>query len=263
MKSKFAQQSKLYLRVEEKNNRTCLVDNFSTPPLKVMRPFYRSDQGMELMIMSASAGILAGDDQLIDIGIGANTNVEISSQSFEKIFTMKPDELAVRNTTIQVGPNASLIYNPLTTIPFRGSSYRAKTSIQLENETSRFIMMDIINSGRVDSGESFQFRKFQSVTEIISQGEYLYLDNCHFEPEQSQMADFGMFEGFTHLLTVLIFHHQLAEEKKAEIRKIIDSHPSVQGGISTTWSGNYVVRVLGGNSQELEKIAKKVTEQCQ
>ena len=62
--------------------------------------------------MSSSAGTLEGDFQEYEISLGDNTNMELTSQSFEKIFTMLDDE-AFRECNIYIGSNSLLRCNLL------------------------------------------------------------------------------------------------------------------------------------------------------
>ena len=66
--------------------KTVLEDQFFTAPFKIMKPFARDDGGITVYQQSASAGIMAGDQQKHDFFVNDGATLELVSQSFEKIF---------------------------------------------------------------------------------------------------------------------------------------------------------------------------------
>ncbi len=113
----------------EYTDKTTLKSSYFTAPFKVISPFYKDDMA-SLVVMSSSAGIMEGDHQHINITVGENCMAEVTSQSYEKIHKMY-SENATRETAINVGLGAKFIYNPLPTIPFANSSFKATTKINL------------------------------------------------------------------------------------------------------------------------------------
>jgi urease accessory protein len=89
MENQFGKVSKLQLTAEKKENRTILGDVSFTAPFKVMRPFYEKEDFMTVMLLTASAGIMAGDRQEFTIRVGEHAKMEFVSQSYEKIHQMK------------------------------------------------------------------------------------------------------------------------------------------------------------------------------
>lgn len=79
--------SRLSLEFENINGISDIKNMYMTPPLRVMRPFFE-DKFTEVMIMSSSPGLLAGDTQSYEIYAKDDTNVKVLSQSYEKIHPM-------------------------------------------------------------------------------------------------------------------------------------------------------------------------------
>lgn len=77
-----------------------------------MLPFYLREDYMQVMVLSASAGIMEGDVQKFDIHVNSGTSMEYLSQAYEKIHKMK-EGMARRETKIVVEPDAFLKYAPL------------------------------------------------------------------------------------------------------------------------------------------------------
>ena len=85
MENPFGRVSQLNLKTEERDGKTILEDVYFTAPFKVMNPFVKKDGSIQIMMMSASAGIMEGDRQEFDFHIGEGSKMEFLSQSFDKI----------------------------------------------------------------------------------------------------------------------------------------------------------------------------------
>lgn len=86
----YAQESKLRLKTKIGADGRCVIeDNFFTPPFKLMAPFYPKDDLAEIMLLAVSPGMMRGDAQDVQLNIGPNCKLRITSQSFEKSITLK------------------------------------------------------------------------------------------------------------------------------------------------------------------------------
>ena len=250
MSNKYAEISKVKIKTLNKNGKTILDDVYFTSPFKVAPPFYKSDDFIKVIIMSSSAGTMDGDIQDYDITLGDNTKMELTSQSFEKIHTMIEDE-AQRDCTLTIGANAFLRYNMLPTIPFRGSAFKSNINIKLKDSSSKLIFMDIINCGRVA----------HLVTGLYAfdSNKLVYVDNTNYNPQETDIENFGMYEGYTHFANMLIANFTVNEEILSVIRNIIKDS-EVDGAASMTQSDYISVKILGYNSDKLMKVSDKISE---
>src|SRR5687768_18226569 len=73
-----------------KNGRTFLKSVYNTPPFKLADiTGNKKAQKLQLMIMSASPGVLDGDEYRIKIELAEDTEVELVTQSYQRLFQMK------------------------------------------------------------------------------------------------------------------------------------------------------------------------------
>lgn len=256
MSNSYKNTSILSITTKGRNNKTIIDDVYFTAPFKITRPFYEKNNVLKIVTIAVSAGIMEGDVQEINIKALEGSNTLISSQSYEKIHKMKEEE-AKRNTHIYVSKNALLRYMLLPTIPFANSAFSSKINVELEDDTSKFIFSEIISCGRYARGEIFQYKYYKSLLNIKKMGKLLYRDNTFFNPKDFYVDEIGMLENHTHLANILIFNFNLSENRINEIRNIIEQN-SVDGGVSYTWSNDIVIRLLGFNSQSLEKVSEKI-----
>ena len=82
--NKFGKTSEVRLETELRDGKVVLSDVFFTAPFKVMLPFYLREDYMQVMVLSASAGIMEGDVQKFDIHVNSGTSMEYLSQAYDK-----------------------------------------------------------------------------------------------------------------------------------------------------------------------------------
>ena len=259
MSNKYAETSKVKISTLNKNGKTILDDVYVTSPFKVAPPFYKSDDFIKVIIMSSSAGTLEGDVQEYDINLGNNTKMELTSQSFEKIHTMIEDE-ATRDCNIYIGKNSFLRYNLLPTIPFKDSAFNSKINIKLEDSSSKLIFMDIINCGRVAYGEKFKYKYYKSYVDVECSNKLIYVDNTNYNPENMDIENFGMYEGYTHFANMVIVNFSKDSNILKYIIDIINNCDEVEGGASLTHNDDISIKMFGYNSDKLMQVSDKISE---
>ncbi|MBP6923821.1 MAG: urease accessory protein UreD [Veillonella sp.] len=259
--NQFGRLSQVSFDAVYQDKQTCLRNIEFTAPYKIIDPFPRDTQGIQVMLLSASAGIMAGDRQEFTFSIHENAVVEFISQAYEKIHQMAKGK-ATRISKITVDAGGTFIFNPQPTIPFGESSFENTIEVQLENEQSRFYMSEILTAGRVARGEKFQYHKYYNHVLIWRNQQLIYRDNARFEPTMMDMAGFGMYENYTHMGNIFI--SKPLEDTSGFVEKLeqviadIQEHVDVEIGYTQLASGDYVVRDFANRAQLLEQVANKI-----
>ncbi len=260
MSNNYGRTSVINLQVILKDDRTVLKDCYFTAPFKVMNPFLLESGVLRIMLMSTSAGIMAGDHQEMNINIEDNAAVEIISQSYEKIHKMDSGK-ATRISTIHVGGGAYLNYNPQPTIPYANSAFENTTNIYLKDNTSKLIYNEILSSGRVFYGESFAYTFFKNDIQIFQNNVLVYRDNSLYDPKLFDMSGYGLYEGHTHFLNQVICNIASTKDTIDAIRNLLDSeYSNLEYGVTDTHFGHVVVRILANEGDLLEKVSKRISE---
>ena len=107
--NQFGKVSQLSLTAAARDGRTYLEDVYFTAPYKMMTPFEKEDGGIQVMPLCASAGIMKGDVQRFEYNVGQDADMEVLSQSFEKIHKMDGG-CARREVTAKVESGAKLYF---------------------------------------------------------------------------------------------------------------------------------------------------------
>ena len=275
MENKFGKTSKLMLKASVKNDKTILEDTFFTAPFKIMHPFYPYDdpiqskvcpnrgiadllQGcMTVMCLTASAGIMAGDEQDFNLSVEKGGKMEFVSQAYEKIHKMEEGS-ATRNSMLSIASDAFLYYNPLPTIPFKDSAFTNSLKVYLEDSSSKFILKEILSAGRYARGEKFEYRFYHNQIFIYEKDQLIYADNTRLEPKRMQLASIGLFENYTHLGTLLLFNIPKDAKWFKAARQLFDQTADIEGGITRGPKGHIIIRILGRQAEKVSLIMDKL-----
>src|SRR4051812_26469379 len=115
--------SRLQIQTETRDDRTCLKNLFFTPPFKVIDITEdKKSRTLRLMLMSSSPGILDGDEYEMIMDIAEGSSLEVQTQSFQRLFTMKKS--ALQKMEININKNASFCFLPHPTVPHFESDFK-------------------------------------------------------------------------------------------------------------------------------------------
>lgn len=291
MDNKFGKVSRISACAALKDGKTILEDLSFTAPYKIMTPFEKENGGIQIMPLCASAGIMAGDSQEFSYHVKEGADLEILSQSFEKIHKMDEGS-ASRTIEVQVDKNAALYYYPQPVIPFAQSAFDSKMTIHLEDETSKLFLLEIISCGRNAHEERFQYRRFSSKVLLYRGEKLIYRDNTRYEPDKMPMEGIGLYEGYTHMANLFLsklcnrdnvdggketnidgmdIKKQMnssgtgrTSDKTAELQEkiwqILDEDSEIDGGVTRLTTGDLALRIFGHRAQKLQQIAEKIKE---
>lgn len=260
MDNKFGKISRISACAALKEGRTVLEDLSFTAPYKVMTPFEKENGGIQLMPLCASAGIMAGDSQEFFYHVKEGADLEVLSQSFEKIHKMDEGS-ASRTIDVMVDKNATLYYYPQPVIPFAQSAFDSRMTIQLADETSRLFLLEIVSCGRNAHDERFQYRRFSSKVLIYREEKLIYRDNTRYEPDKMPMEGIGMYEGYTHMANLFLSKMDSCDKTQCiqeEIWQIIDEDSETDGGVTQLTTGDLAVRIFGYRAQKLQQTAEMI-----
>lgn len=296
--NKFGRPSELRVRAgvrgEGPAGETTLAELYATMPFKVMRPFPLADEelvgtgprarraagelarGAQAMVMSASAGVMAGDDQRVEVSVDAGAALQVTTQSFEKIHRMEGDGSARRVTALSVGPGGYLDYRPQPQIPFAGSDYASETVAELADATASLVYEEVLSCGRAARGERFGYRRYRNHVLVRVAGRPVYLDNTIYDPAVMDMEELGLYEGFSHLANLVLVNVGVApgafEAARGYLRDetgvigaaaggpvgAAQGSEAIAGGITRLGSGDVAVRLLGHRAQRLSDVLARV-----
>lgn len=237
--------------------RTVLLDSKSQSPLKVTRPFYtQSDpQRAQLYLMSTTPGWFGGDLMQVRVRLHPGAKVTLLSQSSTKIHPSQdfPARLEV-HLCLQEAADLHWINDPL--IPFKDSRLEQITNIDLKS-SSRLLFWDGLMAGRVESGESWLLRRFQSELRLKRDQTPIYLERYEISAAQNQAPHRFSMDRFSYLATMLMHHPGLNAAIESDLQQhLFDEQDDILGAVNQLTTG-----LLSGKALAMEGVHYKAIQQ--
>ncbi|GGK83321.1 urease accessory protein UreD [Rufibacter glacialis] len=253
-------KSSIKINAEREGKQTLLKESGYNAPYKVIHYGARHlHEHLELIIMSATPGIMEGDEIDISVNVHEGAHLKLFTQSFNKLHPMEKG--AVQRTHVQVKKDGIFRFIPHPITPFAKSDFKAVNEIHLD-ESATLIWGDIIASGRVHSGESFEFTRLHVVTKIYRNKKLVLLDNQLLEPGRQPMKSMLFFAGYTHQAT-LIYVSPFAAELKAELDEIlVEEYEQIDFGFTQCAPNAVMLRAMGDEGAKLHDWLSAMGRLC-
>lgn len=253
MVNKFGQDSELYIKAKNINGLTCLEDCFFTAPFKIAKPFLDEKKGiMNIIVMSASAGIMEGDCYRTRLELGVGARVALHGQSYAKIHRMQEGQASQFNQFF-LAEGALLDYAQKPTIPYAGSIFQSVSECFLKSG-SAFLYSDVLACGREKRGERFEFTEYRNCNKVYYQGDLIFLDYQVLVPSCQNLEGIGCFEGYSHQATFAFFYDNLNDELLERLFNVLEKTSDIEFGLTKTKKFGLIIRILGGSADYLSKI---------
>ena len=252
--------SAIKINAEKESQKTVLKESYHSAPYKLT--YYGSPsfhEHLEMIIMSASPGVMDEDKLTIDVHVKESAELKLFTQSFNKVHPMKIG--AVQETQIQLDKNAIFHYIPHPITPFKDSIFLAKNEIHMDRD-SVLIWGDIICSGRVHMKESFVFTQLHSLTKIYKDNKLIFIDNQFLSPAKQPIQKMLFFEGYTHQ-AALLFSSSFAKDLKIELDEIlVQEYEDITFGFTQAADDVVIFRALGNNGELLYDFLLMLGQLC-
>lgn len=248
------------INVERDGHQSRLKESYHNAPYKLTHyGSPRAQDHLEMIIMSASPGIMDKDSLVIDVHVKENAHLKLFTQSFNKLHPMK--EGASQLTNVKLDKDSIFNYVPHPVTPFKDSIFKTVNTIHV-NDGATLIWGDIISAGRVHRDEVFAFKKLHSVTRIYRDGELLVTDNQCLLPQEQPISDLLFFEGYTHQAT-LFYCGPFAKLMKAEMDEILTTeYEDVSFGFTNCAKDTILLRAVGTDGELLYSFLTMLAQMC-
>ena len=249
--------AKLSIETERREERTTVKTAFCTQPFKLANiTGDRRQHPLRLMLMSSSPGVLDGDCYDMNIVVGEGCQVELETQSFQRLFQMKGG--ASQTLAVKMAKGSSFCYVPHPVVPHQDSRFKSTSRLYLAEEC-RLLWGEVLCCGRKLNGEVFQFTSYHSLTEIYLKEKLVVKENLLLKPTEKSLAGMGQWEGYTHQATLLYI------DEKAPVQNLIETlvnrlnnESAITFGVSALPVPGIVVRLLGNKAEPLFLLLKTI-----
>ncbi len=249
--------AQLQITAALRNGISYLKEAYFTPPLKVANITEdKSANNLQIAIMSASPGILDGDDYQLKVVLEEGCKMQLHTQSYQRLFNMKAG--AKQLMEVHLHNNASFVYLPHPSVPHENASFKAVNKVYLGNHCS-LVWGEVLTCGRKLNGEVFLFTKYHNDTEIFINQKLVIKENLLMQPSLINPNLMGQMEGFTHQASFIYLKETLnAEEICDAITDFLATKEVINFGVSTTPANGVVVRLLGYKAEQLHECLKDI-----
>jgi urease accessory protein len=253
--------SHLHIIAGHKQGSSYVKDLYVNPPFRVVSVGQRKqDNKLYQIVMSTSPGILCGDRYQLDIVLEKGAQLQLQSQSYQRLFNMEND--AVQQLNISMEDNTSFAYVPHPVVPHENSNFKSKAEIRI-GTNSQVIISEIITCGRKHYGEFFKLKRFQNLIEIYHKNKLVLKDNVLIQPDLIPISTIGNLEEFSHQGTLIFYSTKENVDKNLlvdTIHSIIESQNEMEIGISAMEDNGFVIRALGHGGEVMYNFFLKVQE---
>ena len=248
----------------DSSGKTVVTRLFSQVPLQIQRALYPENSlpGMAyLYVISPSGGILQGDRYRTDVLLKNKAIAHITTQGATRIYSMNSNS-ASQMLNITVDENCYLEYIPDQIIPYKNSRYYQKVNINV-HDNSTLIYSEILTSGRVAMGESFEYDICYLRTHIKNQDKKIrFLENTKIEPKKQKLKDFGILGEYSIVGTVYILTRKedVIELENTINKAIRDRHEVSVGTSILPDESGIIIRILGNKTELVFDVVFKTVE---
>lgn len=250
----------LMIQTAYKHGRTYLKDVFFTRPIRVADTgLYEEDDGLYLIFMNSSPGILDGDAYDLSIRLEEHSRLQIRSQSYQRLFNMKTG--ASQKLSVRLNNNCTFSYVPHPVVPHKNAKFINHSLIQM-GDNCKLILSEIITCGRKLCGEVFEFSHFNNLTEVYHHDRLILKDNIVLEPQIRPLNTVIQLESYTHQATFVHISTK-KEAVQAFIQPIYDlltAEKDIIFGISEMEENGFILRILGNGGEQLYDFFQHLQE---
>ena len=220
-------------------------------PVRVIRPLTVEPGGPSLLyLMNMTAGLLDGDGQLVHLDVGPGIRGFVTNQSASRIHPC-PRYHAASRFDLKVARDAVLCLLPGPTIPFVGSRYHQRTSIDLE-PGAQVVWGDILLPGRTRyarAPERFVFDRLIQELRVRRDGRLVFHERFAWEGPWDEPRARWHFGGAEAAASLFVSGPVAPED--------LPPLPDGEIAIQETAHGDTCIRLLGRDAEQVIAAAAR------
>ena len=194
LQHRVARHGELRLGFAKNGQQTIMNHSFFRAPLQVMRAINDRAGCACVYMLSPTGGVVQGDRNHIQVTVEQDAHALVTTLAATKVYRM-PHDNAIQQIIIEVMPNATLEFVPDAAILFEDADFKQTIDVYL-HEGALMIIQDGIMPGRLASGESLSFRRFQNRLTVYDCRGLLLHEVQEVIPQTGDLDRMGVLEGY-------------------------------------------------------------------
>jgi urease accessory protein len=251
--------AQLHIQVAERNGGSYLKKSYFTTPFKVANITEdKKSNLLHLMLMSSSPGILDEDAYDIKIEVEENCSLQLYTQAYQRLFTMKKS--AAQQMNVHIADNASFCFLPHPSVPHDQSSFVSRNNFYL-GSNSKAVFGEVLTCGRKLNGELFLFTKYHSITQVFINDKLVIKENLLMQPSLVNVNAIGQLEGYTHQAS-MIWLQEDADVKliQTQLIEMLSAELNIEYGVTAAPVNGLIIRLLGNGAEQLYSCLQRINE---
>ena len=237
------------------NGQTHALHLAQNAPLKIAKTWPRADGGLDLCLLDASPGLLAGDRYRLDFTLEKGARLAVTTQGFTRVHPSAQKPCALE-TRLQVAENAVLQWHLEPMLLYAGASLRAQTHVDLAPGAT-LTASEIWGAGRVGRGERWQFERFSNRWNVHRNGAPLFASALDLAPAKFEPRSLGAWNTWTHSGNFWVWSEAANAAMEAAFWEIIERQSAVYAGASGI-EGGVMVSMLGHRAHDLSEMVREL-----
>lgn len=228
---------------------------YGTGQSKISSKIVLDDEGIPChFLISMGGGFVEGENYHGRIHLKENARGIVSSQAPTYVYKCENHCLTTQLTEIELDEGAILECLLDEVIPYKNAQFSQETIIKMKKNGTLFYS-EGLTSGWSPDERPFQYRSLRMRTKVEMDGELVYLDQLYINPEELDMTQLGVLEGYSNFSSLLVLDQSIDQKFIEDLREVVeDRHPTVLFGISRLAVNGFILRVLGNTSPELHQV---------
>lgn len=241
--------------------RTRITDLHWRPPLQVLRAHHLDPIVPDLAyvtVTSPAGGVLGGDRLEVAVHVGPAARLHVSTPSATRLYRM-PTVGAELRTQLCVEAGAYLEYLPDPYIPFAGSRFTSRTTVEIADDAT-LLLWEIVAPGRAARGEILRFDRFESVLEIGRPGEGALAVDAVILDSRERLEAPGLLGGFAAVGTLTVVRRGFGPDAIRGALEALDPARTMAGASSLPADSGAWLRVLAPDTRSVSEALRTAFE---
>jgi urease accessory protein len=230
-------------------------------PWHLLPPIYLDESGSAYtLLVNPSGGLVGGDHLSIDLSIGSQAHVLISTPSANRVYRSLLRE-TVQDVRIRIAEGGILEWMPEHTIPFAGSRFRQRIDVRL-GAAATVVLWDAVASGRIAHGERWRLTSLDNHIRITMPSHATVQERFTLAPEST--AGLGAMQEWDYVGSLFVVGDAVSaalwSALEAALADILDRQGDrrVLGGVSQPAVPGVVVKLVARSAPAMSQVVTEL-----
>jgi urease accessory protein len=243
----------LRLRLERREGRTVVADQYWRLPLQTMPASYQDEDDQAwVYLLNPTGGIVQGDRLRAEIELGLGARALVTTQSATKVYRATSGQAEESNRFV-LAPGAALEFLPDPTIPFAASRLHRRTTVDLD-PSSTVILAELLAAGRLAREERFALDRLVVEVEFRVAGARCLADRLELEPARGALDRLGLWDGHAYHGSLYACSPRIDASLAARLAGLVEGRAGIYGGAGQPLPNTVVARALGSSAEAMRQL---------